>query len=253
MREIHVQRPQLHAPDEPELVQYRSLSGLAMAGLLVGLLSWLAMLSPTLWVLPVAGLVINAIALRRLATSAVAMVGRKAALVGLLLSAAFAAAGPVQWTTYRWFMRNEARQFGLMWFDFLAGGEPHKAYELLAPALQRHPLDDDLWRQYPGNSRARRDLEIFVRRPSVAALLKLRGQAQVRYYDTEEQWQDRDGDWVYQTYAVTCPVQGEPTTFFVGLVLQRSFETSTGRAFWKVANTRDAVKPAALGGSGKPN
>ncbi len=86
----------------------------------------------------------------------------------------------------------------------------------------------------------------------MAALLALRGHAQVRYYDTERQWQDRDGDWVYQTYAVTCPVQGEPTTFFVGLVLQRSVEPSAGRAFWKVASTHDAVKPVALGGPGKP-
>jgi len=252
MREIHVQRPHLQASDEPELVQYRSVSGLAMVGLLVGLLSWLAMLSRALWVIPLAGLIINAIALRRIAILAPAIVGRKAALVGLLLSAAFAAAGPVQWTSYRWLMRNEARQFGLTWFDFLARGQPHKAFELLSSAPTRPPLDDALWRKYPQNSRARREIEGFVRRPSVAALLALRGNAQVRYYDTEDQWQDRDGDWVYQTYAVTCPVEGEPTTFFVGLVMQRSLESSAGRAFWKISNIRDAVKPVALGGSGKP-
>ncbi len=251
MREIHVQRPHLHASDEPELVQYRSVSSLAMAGLLAGLLSWLAMLSPTLWGLPLLGLLINAIALRRLATSATPMVGRKAAVAGLVLSAAFAAAGPAHWTTYRWLVRNEARQFGTKFFEFLARGQPHVAYELLTDAAARPPLDDALWRKYPQNSRLRRDIESFVRKPAVAALLALRDKALVRYYDTEQQWQDREGDWIYQSYAVTCPVEGEPTTFFVGLLMQRSLEASANRAFWKITVLRDAIQPAALGGSGK--
>jgi len=253
MREIHVQRPHFDAPDEPELVQYRSVSGLAVVGLLAGLLSWLAMLSPMLWGLPPAGLILNAIALRRIAISAPAMVGRKAALAGLLLSAAFSAAGPAQWTTYRWMLRNEARQFGLMWFDFLAKGQPHKAIELRSPPASRPPLDDALWRKYPQNSRARREIEGFVRRPSVRVLLALRDKALVRYYDTEAQWQDRTGDWVYQTFAVTCPVEGQPTTFFVGLVMERSLASSENRAFWHVSSFLDAVRPVALGGSGKPD
>ncbi len=253
MREIHVQRPHLQAPDEPELAQYRSLSSLAVVGLLAGLLSWLAMLSPSLWVIPLAGLITSAIALRRVATRAPAMVGRKAALAGLLLSASFAAAGPAHWIGYRWLVRNEARQFGLMWFDVLAQGQPHVAFELFNSASSRPPLDDSLWRQYPQNSRARREIEAFVRKPAVAALLALRGNAQVRYYDTDNQWQDRDGDRVYQIFAVTCSIEGEPTTFFVGLVMERSVDASAGRAFWKIASLRDAVKPAALGGSGKPD
>ena len=81
-------------PVEADVARYRPFCGLAIVGLLVGLLSALAILDPLLWFLPVLGVVLSAVALRRVAAADPPLVGRTAAVAGLGLSVAFAVAGP---------------------------------------------------------------------------------------------------------------------------------------------------------------
>ncbi len=63
------------AADE-EVVRYRAVSSLAVAGLMAGLLSLLAMFATVLWLLPLAAVVLSGLALRRLAARGPELVGR---------------------------------------------------------------------------------------------------------------------------------------------------------------------------------
>ena len=88
-RSSHVQLSEAHASELPD---YHPVSGLAVAGLMLGLLSAIALIDPIGWLLPPVGILLSAVALWRIARSSPAMVGRKAALVGLSLSVLLGAA-----------------------------------------------------------------------------------------------------------------------------------------------------------------
>jgi hypothetical protein len=249
-REIYQSRMRL--PQEADPLEYRAVSGLALTGLLLGLLAPIVLVTQAAWVLAIAGVVVNAMALRRIAANAPALMGRKAALVGLALSVAFGVAVPVDWLLYRRLVRDEARQFAAIWFDFLRANQPHKAQELTVLPISRDPLDEKLWGFFQKGTDQRRMLESFIYKPEIRALLALGDKATVRFYDTESQWAENDGDRVYQTYAVTFSDSEGLKTFFVGLLLERSMDSRSGHSYWRVSRTEGGVRPKALGGSGAP-
>jgi hypothetical protein len=250
--EREVYQSKMHVPEEADAATYRAVSGLAVAGLLLGLLAPLAVVIQPMWLAAIAGVVINVVALRRIAAGAPALVGRKAALVGLTLSAIFFAALPANWLTYRWLLRDEARKCAAIWFDYLRDGQPHKAYQLTMGPPIRDRQDDDLWEFFREGSEARTMLDGFIRRPGIGALVALKDKATVRYYATESQWSEKEADRVYQTYAVTYPDSEGLKTFFVGLVLDRSTDARTGHSYWQVSGISGGAKPKWLGGSGAP-
>jgi len=239
-------------PLEADVARYRPFCGLAIVGLVVGWLSALAILDPLLWFLPVLGVVLSAIALRRIAASDPPLVGRTAAVAGLGLSVAFAVAAPTDFYYSRWTLRQEAREFGLQWFQLLANDEPEKACQLYESPASRQPLDETLWDYYPLGSESRATLESFVTRRAAHALLLLRNGAQVRYYDTDGQWTNNGRDCVAQTFAVTFSSEGETQTFFVRLTMERSQVEGQRRGFWRVLREEEGFVPAALGGKPPP-
>jgi hypothetical protein len=249
-REVYQSKMQLL--EEGDVAAYHAVSGLAIAGLLLGLLAPLALVSQAAWVLAIAGVVVNVVALRRIAAMAPALVGRKAALVGLTLSAIFFAAVPAGWVWCRRLVREEARQSAAIWFDYLRAGQPHKAYELTLSPGSRDRLDDTLWDLFREDTEEWIELDRFIRRPEIRTLIALRDKATVRYYDTESQWSDRDVDHVYQTYAVTFPESEGLKTFFIGLLMDRAVDPGTGHAYWQIGRVIGGVRPKWLGGSGEP-
>jgi hypothetical protein len=247
-----VYQSQLHLPEDADATKYRAVSGLAIFGLLVGLASLFALGVPLLWGLAIVALVVNVKALKRIKVNAPALLGRKAALAGLAVSVVALCGAPASWIAYRWMVRQEARQFAGMWFDFLRADQPHKAHQLALAPTSRDPLDDTLWDSYREEGSGWPILRQFVAAPDVRTLLALGSKATVRYYATESQWSEGDRDRVYQTFAVTYPDSDGLKTFFVGLVLDRTVHSPTGHAYWQVGRNFGGVRPKALGGSGEP-
>ncbi len=240
-------RPVLSTPDEADVAQYRAVCGLAVVGSIVGLLSFVAVFAPMLWIVPALGVVLGILALRRIARETPTLVGRKAALMGLALSLVFAVAAPTEFFYYRWLLRQEARQFAGYWFEYLLNKEPHKAHQLTDSAAGRQPLDEKLWEYYPTGAESREALEGYVARPVVRAILTLGNQAHVRFYNTESQSTENERDIVVQSFAVTFSSEGEPKTFFVRLVMERSQIAGKRKAGWRVVRDEGGL-PAALGG-----
>ena len=247
MSDAEFPEPRLTNHQDAEVVEYQAVSGLAVAGLVVGLGGAVAFIHPSLCIVPLAGVLLGVLALRRIARDAPALIGRKAAVAGLVLSLFCAAAAPSQWSAYRGFMRAEARQAAEAWFNFLRGDEPHKAHQLTRHPRYRLPMDDSLWATYEEGSEAREELENYVSRPEVRALLALGDKARVRYYDTEGQGRVEGRDTVYQVYAVSYNESGKEKTFFIGLSLERYRLPSTGRAYWRVVRSEGGIRPDALG------
>jgi hypothetical protein len=233
--------PDVHITDsqDTEMAGYRALSGLAIAGLLLGIVTPLALLTPWLWILPLAGLILSASGLRRIARDPTALTGRKMAWTGLLISLVVAVAAPTDWLYYRWVLRNDARQFSSLWLRCLTHDEPHKAFQLCQRPQERRPLDDSLWAYYRNDQKQQNSLRTYVASPLVRTLLALGPRAVVRFYDTVDQEEYDNGDLVSLTYAVTYEEEGEKKSFFITIESLRS-NAGNGDAGWRIVGAAPA-------------
>ncbi|MFH1924296.1 MAG: hypothetical protein ABIP48_30965 [Planctomycetota bacterium] len=249
MSDAEIHGFQLSDREDAEIAQYRAVSVLALAGFLVALLSPAAFGHPLLWAVPVAGIVLCALALRRIALEAPALIGRKPAFVGLIASVIVGVAAPTAAFTYGQLIDREAREFAFQWFEILRRGEPEKSHQLTMPPEQRLPLDEGLWDFYTLGSTQRTELEAHVGRPEIRSLLALGDKARVRYYDTEARRESDDNETLEQVYAVTTEEAGRKTSFFLRLTLRRYRLSSTGRARWQLSDFRGGIRPKAEEGN----
>ncbi len=236
--------PDVHISDsqDAELAAYRSISGLAIIGLILGLLAPLAMVDPVLWLLPIPGVIVNWMALRRIRFAGPSMMGRKIAILGAAISLAFLAAAPAEWFVYRKIVRDEARQFADMWFRYLAHDEPQMAYQLTIAPRSRQPLNDQLLSYYQSNRDLSQQLESYANGSPVRSLLALGPRAQVRFYQTIDQTRGEALDQIAVCYAVTYDEQGEKTSFFVLLQLIHGV-LPDGRADWRILQAQGGFRP----------
>ena len=237
------------APDA-EIADYRAVSGSAVAGLIFGLLSPFWMIDPLLWLFPTPplGILFSTLALCQIARHSPILVGRKAAMAGLILSVLFCTAAPTNWLGYRWMIRREARQFAGLWFQFLSQDQPRKAYQLTQHPKSRQPLDDKTLRDFfrPGST-ARDELDNYTAQKLIRTLSALSQSAGVRYYQTDGQGHTGKRDVVVQTYAVTYPdprTRGKKT-FFLRLNMER-LRLDTGQAEWQLGRVEDGFKPEGI-------
>ncbi len=230
-------------PQDDSTDQYRALSGLAVGGLLLGLLSPLALLSAGWWLIPLAGVVLSLWALARINAEPDAFLGRKAALVGLAISLLMLVAAPADRLTHRWLLQREAQQFAEIWFGLLRDNQPHKAHQLATAPVSRLPLDSNLWESYSEGGGLREELESFVQKSDAHSLLNLGSKAQVRLYQTGSVTRRSGADDVELFYAVTYTDEGGKKSYFIRLLLERVPLSKPNRADWYVAGSDAGVLP----------
>ena len=230
------EHPPMSDSHDAEVAEYHPLCATAVVGLVFGLLSVAALVDPFAWLFPVIGIVLSGMALARIAWIHPELLGRKAAVAGLVLSLIFGSAGVSQWVVTRALLRRQARQFTTAWFAALAHGQPHIAHQLTEPPRQRRPLDDTLWKSYRTGPRWQEQLREYVAMPLVRTLLALGEKAQVRYCGTESLAHLQGGTVVNQVYAVTFDEAGKKKTFLVAVDVRRSPIGDTGRLDWHLAH-----------------
>ena len=239
--------PDVHITDsqDAEFAAYRPLAIQAIAGFLFGLLSPLALVNTAFWLLPAIGLLFSWWALRRIHRGEAATTGRRLARIGFTLSLLFLVAAPTDWLVYRRVVRNEARQFCTLWFNYLAAGEPQKALQLTVPPQMRQPFGENLWPYYRNEARARTGLEGYVQSPLIRTLLALgSSRAMVRFYETADQSQWNNDDIVDSVFAVTYEDEGEKKSFFVSVKAAR-MKLADGSADWRLLAADGGIKPEA--------
>ena len=236
--------PQLTDRQDAEIARYRTLSSPAVGALILGLASPLAIIDPLLWCVPFLGIAVGGWALWRIAWSAPAQIGRKAALLGLTLSVFFGTAAVADWFVYREMICHQARQFAARWFEFLAHGQPREAHQLTINPLLRQPPQQGLQDVYREDTELKRQLDGYVAEALIAKLLKLGEKARVRYDKTVAQGHTGELDVLGQRFAVTSDDEetGEEVTFFVTVVIER-LRLDTGQIGWQIVGVRGDVSP----------
>jgi hypothetical protein len=236
---------------DEESASYRGLSSFAVAGLLAGLLSPLAMFYTTPIVFPVAAVIASALALRQIAVQAPNLAGRKAALAGLFLGLMFLVAAPADAWVYRYCLRREARQFAAAWIEDVREGKVYQAHDLMVDPKKRVPPDvppDTPLEKYYADYYSRSDyqrrmLPLFIDKPLVRTLFALGKSAEYRFYETAEEGGEGGNDYVKSTYAVTFTKKKQKKTFFISLVMSRSIDRTTDRCEWTLTRVDGPERP----------
>lgn len=231
--------------DQPNTIEYRAISPAAIAGLVFGLLSVVALVHPLLWAVPVFGLSLSLVAFWKIRQSGGELTGHRAATAGLILSVFFGTAGMAKESYERYWFSHAARPIAEAWFSFLQHDEPSKALQLSSLPAQRRPLDEALWEYYSANKENRAELQSFVATPVPRLLLEYGKKCQVRYYETGRIEVNHDREVVELFYAVTFPEGASKKTFFVRMNIERRPLQSGGVA-WRVASNLGGVRPAAM-------
>jgi hypothetical protein len=238
-------------PTDEQVAEYRSISGWAVAGLIMGLLSPLALADPMLWAVPIAAGMVCLGAFGQIKQKAPALIGRKAALVGLWLAVFSLTAAYSDWVYFRWRIRDEARQAAGFWFELLAKDRPELAFQLTVLPRVRHALDDRIWEFYVDSDKDKTkwftDFKKYIapakteESPNlVRALLALGNSAEVRCLGALDQFYVDKLYIVDQLFAVTFVESGEKKTFFVLVRMARHSEIGE-RAAWRIVYAQGGV------------
>ena len=224
------------ATDDQELPDYRPVSPLAIVGLLVGLLSVVAFVHPSLWCLPVLGAALCCLALRRMAVAETPQIGRRAALIGLTLSLLFGATASTRLAVYYCQLRAEARHLGKQWFEALHDRDPYRADQFtLPPDLRLKPEDDPVARYAERDHRSRLSEEI--EKPAMRMLLSLGPYAQVRYFGNFATEALTEHAAVVDIYTVSVRHEGQTTSCFMRLAWTRNLDYLTNQWYWKLGSS----------------
>lgn len=219
---------------EEPLDDYRAVSGLAITGLLLGVCSVLALIHPVLWLLPLAGIVCDWLALRQMALASPPLLGRKAALIGMALSLIFGLSGPVQYWVHRRALRAEAIELADEWFTALRENQPEYAFR-----LTRQPTTKAARARPPVADRGSQEeylkaLRNAVHEEPTELLLKLGKKAHVRLFQHDTVWRDEINEGVRDLYAVTVGKGSEAVSFFIRIGCSRSQNRGTGEWEWQL-------------------
>jgi hypothetical protein len=122
--------PAFHSDDVEHVANYQSLSVAALISLLIGLASPLAILSKVFLFVPLCGLALSLLALRRISLSEGRLAGRWAALVGLVLCAVSAATAITRDSVAHHMRANQAQQFATHWLSILAANDTDQAFKM---------------------------------------------------------------------------------------------------------------------------
>lgn len=114
---------------EPE---YRSLSGLSVLGMLLGLASAAYLAAPMLVVLPVAAAAVCLLACRKVAANPEVLTGRGLALIGLAAALACLATGVARDAVTKWLLTSQSAPVAEAWLERVLAGEIEQAYLLTA-------------------------------------------------------------------------------------------------------------------------
>lgn len=251
---------QQFAAETDEEIAYSSMSVLAIVGLMLGLLAPLSLVGALLWVIPIAGAVVSLAAMSRIAGSEGALVGRWAALAGLVLCIASLAAAASRTTMSKVFVSRQARDVSLEWIAAVQEGELAEAFAQTVKGAQEssspsptpaeneevdHTHDDEHSHAHPP---ADSPLAEFENRPVVRFLTGLGADMQASF--------DRDAEVVIGTHLdvritqlytlrPTASDAIEPKTIEVTLV--RASPSAQGPQRWMVSDftSDDLQSPAS--------
>lgn len=232
--------PAFHADDLEEATQYRSLSVLALLGLLFGLASPLCFGAPLLMAVPIIGAVLSLLALQRIASSNGSLAGRWAAIIGLFLCVAVGVAPFSRHYVIRTQRESQAKEFGQKWLKMMVDGKVEDAFRLTVDSTRGPAPPTPGEKTTPTNP-----YDVFRALPLVKAIEAAGPDAEIRFDETVlYEPESFKKVYVRQKFDVVPHSGGadaKPINVF--LISQRAQLASEGRSRWLVWKMDDSANP----------
>jgi len=219
---------------EPEIVQYRVVSGWALAALVLGLLSPAAIVAPILWLVPAMGLAAALIAMWSITTAQGQKSGWYLAILGLLLAIFFGVAGPARAITRNLWLETRAERIAQVFVDLLRENKPLEAHELTKAASQRKPLGENAMELIEKNPDMKREYERFLNTELMKTLLERGETAEVELSSASFLGSNERQDVLTVPYHIGSKDAAKPLSVSGEIGLERTTEMMTGRELWRV-------------------
>lgn len=235
-----VSSPAFHTDDLEETTEYRSLSVLALLGLLFGLASPLCFGAPLLLAVPIVGVAISILALQRIAASNGALAGRWAAITGLFLCVAIGIAPFARQYVIRSYREQQAKDFAVDWLKLLVEGKSEEAFRLTIDSTRGPAPPAPGEKASPANP-----YDTFLGLPLVKAMQAAGPDAEIRFDDTVKyDPQSFHQVFVRQKFEVVPHAgKSDAKPIDVVLVTQRARLPSEGRSRWLLWRMDGGTKP----------
>lgn len=221
---------ELHNTDE--LGQYRSLSTLAVAAFVLGLLSPLAFVGPLLLAVPLTAIAIACLALMRIHATGDSLTGRPLALVAITLAVLFAVASLTHVFVRDTLSIRLANESARRWLSLVSAGQFDEALELMTPAalMDLQPPLETRDAPRPPFDRAKA-VEILGDQPLPHALEPAQEGTEVQFHCHQEQYLSSERDPQVGCMFQASGAQAELVTG--SLVLTRSVSPQ-GEVVWLI-------------------
>jgi hypothetical protein len=219
---------------EPEVVGYRSVSGWAVAALVLGLLSPAGIVAPILWLIPAMGFAAALFAMWSITTAQGQKSGWYLAVLGLLLSIFFGVAGPARAITRNLWLETRAQRIAQVFVDLLRQNKPLEAHELTKPASQRRPHGPNALELIQKNPDVKREYDRFLNGELVKTLLERGESADVELASASFLGSNERQDVLTVPYHIGSKDAGKSVSVSGEIGLERTTELMTGRELWRV-------------------
>ncbi|HEV3003269.1 MAG TPA: hypothetical protein VGX78_02365 [Pirellulales bacterium] len=243
-----------HSPlttDEGEPVEgYRPVCGLAVAGMVLSVLSMTSYIHPFFWTLAVVGVLVSAAALRRIAI-APTMVGRRAAWAGLVLSLLFGSSAIAHTVLKPVRVRGDARQFAAEWFSALRLGHHAVAHQMTLVHWRRLDSDRPVEWLYGENPILNGALEKYLTQEPARTLAALGERAHVRFVRNERFKVTLDDYTVDDVYEVSAGEPGPPMQRLLKVELRSRPNLLTKKWGWEMREAKWLEAPPAAWSDGR--
>jgi hypothetical protein len=231
------------------VAQYPSISVPAVLTLLLGVASAGALIGPLWWCVPFAGAALAVWALRSIAGSERVLLGRRAAVIGLVLSLLFVAWGMTRFYSRQHVLRDQARQHAEQWLQLVQQGRLHEAHQLHLAQEERQAPDVDLVKYYRDTREPRRDFRSFFDLPPLREIVDQGTQGQLRFEgDKEILTEAATGtkkDSITLRYTLDYQQDQRPKSLPFLITLTRTRNHGEADARWEVRSVSPPPKRAA--------
>jgi hypothetical protein len=225
--------PAFHTDDTAPVAEYRTVSGLAIFSLVIGIAAPLCLAWPLLFVIPLIGVAVSIIAIRRIDSSEGALTGRWAAVTALMLCVFSGTAAVTRNLAIRYVRTGQAEELGREWIGLLLAGDKEQAFLLTVAGNSREPMVPE-----PGMTAPKETpYEMFLSDPVVAGLMAAGEKSRIEYAKTLLYEPQYGRQFIVQQKfrvvpAATAESQHPPLE--VILTFQRSYLRGERRARWLV-------------------
>ncbi|MDA7978412.1 MAG: hypothetical protein MPJ50_06540 [Pirellulales bacterium] len=211
---------------------YESFSGLAIAGLLLSLLSPLAFFNTMGAVVPFLAVIVNIVALVRIAQAQIK--GSRLAMIGLAIALFCASGGILHNVMGESTMREQAKYVAHQWFDAARRGDRIMLHQLSLKPDARNPNPELLEDIYVRIAKEREDLAGYVEIEPLPTLERLKDGVDIEFRKVLKETLGGRYDRLRLLYLFRFQEDGKKKEGYVALVVKRWAEHRHAESGWYV-------------------